>query len=60
MLTVRLQDTPDAPLEFDVVVKFDKSKLLGPLMQERYVLLSALADQLDIVLRAHDRASAEK
>ena len=60
MLTVRLQDTPDAPLEFDVVVKFDKTKLLGPLTQERYVLLSALAEQLDVVLRAHARASADK
>ena len=57
MLTVRLQDTPGASLEFDVVVKFDKTKLLGPLTKERYVLLSALADQLDIVLRAHERSS---
>ena len=57
MLTVRLQDTPGAHLEFDVVVKFDKTKLLGPLTQERYVLLSTLADQLDIVLRAHDQAT---
>lgn len=58
MLTVNFQDSPDAPLVFDVVVKFDKTKLRGSLEQERYVLLSALADHLDIVLRAHDRAEA--
>lgn len=55
MLTVSFQDSPNAPLEFEVVIKFDKAKLQGPLTQERYVLLSALANHLDIVLRAHDR-----
>lgn len=55
MLTVSFQDSPDAHLEFDVVVKFDKSKLRGPLKQERYVLLSALAEHIDLVLRVHER-----
>ncbi|MFM9880374.1 MAG: hypothetical protein ACKVOO_08200 [Burkholderiaceae bacterium] len=52
-LTVNFQDAPEASLEFDVVVKLDKARLRGSLEQERYVLLSALAGQLDIVLRAH-------
>lgn len=55
MLTVSFQDSPDAPLEFDIVVKFDKARLHGSLEQERYVLLSSLADYLDIVLRGHYR-----
>lgn len=60
MLTVSLKDSPDAPLEFDVVMKFDKTKLRGTLAQERYVLLSALAEQLDVVLRAQDRTRTRK
>ena len=55
MLTVSFQDTPDAPLEFDVVVKFDKARLHGTLEQERYVLLSLLAEYLDTVLRGQYR-----
>lgn len=54
MLTVSFLDAPGAPLAFDVVVKFDKARLNGSLEQERYALLSALAEQLDIVLRGHD------
>jgi len=60
MLTVSFQDTPDAPLEFDVVVKFDKARLHGTLEQERYVLLSSLFDHLDIVLRGHYRTNPSK
>lgn len=55
MLAVSFQDTPDAPLEFDVVVKFDRGRLHGTLEQERYVLLSSLYDHLDIVLRGYYR-----
>ena len=55
LLTVSFQDIPDAPLEFDVVVKFDKDRLRGTLEQERYVLLSLLAEHLDIVLRGQNR-----
>lgn len=55
MLTVSFQDSPDAHLEFDVVVKFDEARLHGTLKQERYVLLSSLAEHLDLVLRAHYR-----
>lgn len=55
LLTVNFQDTPDAPLEFDVVVKFDKNRLRGTLEQERYVLLSLLTEHLDLVLRWHYR-----
>lgn len=55
MLTVSFQDSPDAHLEFDIVVKFDQTRLHGSLKQERYVLLSSLAEHLDIVLRGHYR-----
>ncbi len=56
LLTVSFQDCPDALLEFDVVVKFDKARLHGTLEQERFVLLSNLASHLDLVLRAYFRA----
>ena len=55
LLTVNFQDAPDASLEFDIVVKFDKDRLRGTLDQERYVLLSLLAEHLDIVLRGQNR-----
>lgn len=55
MLTVSFQDMADAPLEFDIVVKFDKDRLRGTLKQERYVLLSLLTEYLDIVLRGNYR-----
>jgi hypothetical protein len=55
LLTVNFQDTPDAHLEFDVLVKFDGARLRGTLKQERHVLLSLLAEHLDIVLRGHYR-----
>ena len=55
--TVNFQDAPGAPLEFGIVVKFDKDRLRGTLDQERYVLLSLLAEHLDIVLRGQYRNS---
>lgn len=55
LLTVNFQDEPDASLEFDIVVKFDKDRLRGTLDQERYVLLSLLAEHLDTVLRGQNR-----
>lgn len=60
LLTVNFQDTPDAPLEFDVVVKFDKDRLRGTLEQERHVLLSLLYEHLDIVLRGHYRNNSNE
>jgi hypothetical protein len=60
LLTVNFQDTPDAHLEFDVVVKYDGARLHGTLEQERYVLLSSLYDHLDIVLRGHYRNNSSE
>jgi len=60
MLTVSFQDSPDAPLEFSVVVKFPTARLHGPMEQERYVLLASLASQLDLVLRANYRNKSDK
>lgn len=51
LLTVKLVDTPDAHLEFEVNVKFDSAKLKGPLDQEKRLLIAQLQQYLDLLLR---------
>lgn len=44
-------------LTFHATVRMDESKLRGPLEEERWLLLELLAEQVNIVLESHRRAS---
>jgi hypothetical protein len=56
VLAARLEHVPGAELSFEVIARMDESKLRGPIEEERWVLLEALADQIGLILR-HRRSA---
>lgn len=57
ILTIDLEHTPGATLTFEITARMDESKLLGPIEQERWRLLGILGEQINLILRAHERNS---
>ncbi len=55
-LRVLLEDVPGiSRMQTEVTIRLDHSRLKNPIEDEKWLLLSAMRDQLDLVLRSHYR-----
>lgn len=60
-LLVVSEDVPDiGKWQTEITIRADHSRLKGPIEEVKWLMLAAVWEQLDVVLRAHQRTQGDK